>query len=350
MKSVTHVITTIELGGAEKQLLILAEQQVLLGYDVSIVFLKGKPELSDAFNQVGVKEIISLEGNSVFRQLFYLRGVTRDAQNVHAHLPRAELLVALSLWSKSRLIVSRHNAEQFFPGAPRFISSLLSRYVVSRAESVIAISSAVSKFLYETSEVSGKDKVQTIHYGKSPDFSEVVDYSFPTKVIGTVARLTEQKDYVTLLNAFALLLQIDPEYRLQIIGAGHLDSALKDFASKLGINENVEWLGKVNEPAKYISTWDLFILTSLYEGFGLVLLESMALGTPIVASNNSAIPEVLGVDYLGLARTCDPEDFLEKMKVLLRVEGRSLAVKQMKENIVRFNPAVMAREVCELYA
>jgi hypothetical protein len=46
MKSVTHVITTIELGGAEKQLLILAEQQILLGFQVSVIFLKGKPELS----------------------------------------------------------------------------------------------------------------------------------------------------------------------------------------------------------------------------------------------------------------------------------------------------------------
>jgi glycosyltransferase involved in cell wall biosynthesis len=350
MKSVTHVITTIELGGAEKQLLILVEQQICLGYEVTVVFLKGNPELSDKFRDVGVKELISLQGIPAIKQLFHLRKLLRGAINVHAHLPRAELLAALSVDTNSRLIVSRHNAEPFFPGAPRFLSSLLSRFVVSKTRNVVAISKAVSEFLLERSEVSDSKKIRVIYYGRSATPPQIGSREFPTKIIGTVARLTEQKDYATLLEAFALLLRYKPDYRLQIIGVGHLEQKLKNLASNLGIAKNVEWLGKVSDPGKHISHWDLFILTSLYEGFGLVLLESMASGVPVVASKNSAIPEVLGSDYVGLARTSDPEDFLKKIFSLLEVETRIRAIDQLEKSILRFDPEVMSGKVCELYA
>jgi glycosyltransferase involved in cell wall biosynthesis len=350
MKSVTHVITTIELGGAEKQLLILVEQQIRLGYEVKIVFLKGNPELSEKFHDAGVVELISLRGPSAFKQVFLLRKLLQGSINVHAHLPRAELLAALCIDPNSRLTVTRHNAESFFPGAPKLLSVLLSRFVVSKSHAVIAISKAVADFLLTNSEVADNKKIQVIYYGKSEAASQTGKRVFPSEVIGTVARLTEQKDYATLLKAFSLFLQHKPEYRFQIIGVGHLEKKLKDLASDLGIEKNVEWLGKVSDPGEYISNWDLFVLTSLYEGFGLVLLESMASGVPVVASDNSAIPEVLGGDYVGLARTSDPGDFLKKMLSLLEQETRSKAIEQLGRNILRFDPEVMSVKVCELYA
>jgi glycosyltransferase involved in cell wall biosynthesis len=271
-------------------------------------------------------------------------------KNVHAHLPRAELLVALSLNSKTRMIVSRHNAEQFFPRAPKFLSTALSQFVVSKSVRVIAISSAVSKFLIESQEVKEEEKIEIIYYGSATASPKFIKSDVPSRILGTVARLTEQKDYGTLLRAFGLFLEVNPGYRLQIIGVGHLEAKLKMLAVQIGVSENVDWLGKVSEPNNYIATWDLFILTSLYEGFGLVLLESMALEIPIVASENSAITEVLGSDYLGLARTSDPEDFFEKMLILTKEEGRSGSLKQLRHNSIRFQAESMASSVCELYA
>lgn len=350
MKSVTHVITTIELGGAEKQLLILVEQQILLGFQVSVIFLKGTPELSESFERLGVKYVISLQGISVVKQLITLRKLLRGVDNVHAHLPRSELLASLSVSADSRLVVSRHNAEQFFPGTPRIFSSFLSRFVVSKAQYVIAISKAVSSFLISNSEIGDSPKIRVIYYGRSGALPAIVNSKTPTKVIGTVARLTEQKDYGTLLRAFSLLLQLESDYRLQIIGVGHLENELKSLSGELGISDSVEWLGKVPNPENFISGWDLFVLTSLYEGFGLVLLESMALGVPIVASENSAIPEVLGSDYLGLAQTSNPEDFLRKILSLTQEENRNLAIQQLQKNILRFDSRTMAEKVCQLYA
>jgi glycosyltransferase involved in cell wall biosynthesis len=351
MKSVTHVITTIELGGAEKQLLILAKQQIQMGLNVSIIYLKGEPDLADQFKKMGVQNLISLEGFSFAQQFFKLKPLLGQEMNVHAHLPRAELLVALSANSDSRVIVSRHNAEQFFPGAPKFVSRLLSNFVVSRSFTVIAISAAVLDFLTKKGEVKADEKIRVIYYGSSTDSRSSVEYQWSQpKTLGTVARLTEQKDYGTLLRAFSLFLRDNPGYTLQVIGVGHLEVTLKNLAIELGISNHVQWLGKVPEPSQYIATWDLFILTSLYEGFGLVLLESMALEVPIVASGNSAINEVLGTDYVGLARTSDPEDFARRMHTLINVDNRLRAQQQMKKSFVRFQPELMAKNVCGLYA
>jgi glycosyltransferase involved in cell wall biosynthesis len=350
MKSVTHVITTIELGGAEKQLLILAKQQIQMGLRVSIIYLKGNPDLAVQFQKMGAHKLVSLEGLSFARQFFRLKNLLRQEVNVHAHLPRAELVVALSANSNSRVIVSRHNAEQFFPGAPKWVSRMLSNFVVSRSSSVIAISTAVLDFLTKEGEVKAVEKIRVIYYGSSTPSQSSVESRGPTKTFGTVARLTEQKDYGTLLRAFRLFLIDNPGYILQVIGVGHLEVTLKNLAIELGISNHVQWLGKVPQPSKYIATWDLFILTSLYEGFGLVLLESMALEVPIVASGNSAITEVLGTDYVGLARTSDPEDFARRMQTLIDVNNRLRAQQQMKKSFVRFHPGLMAKNVCELYA
>lgn len=80
MKSVTHVITTIERGGAENQLLTLVEQQVKMGLVVSIVFLKGKPELEEAFKKIQVKEIYSLNGRTLIGQIHQLRKLLHGKQ------------------------------------------------------------------------------------------------------------------------------------------------------------------------------------------------------------------------------------------------------------------------------
>jgi glycosyltransferase involved in cell wall biosynthesis len=349
MKSVTHVITTIERGGAENQLLTLVEQQVKMGLVVSIVFLKGKPELEEAFKKIQVKEIYSLNGKTLIGQIHQLRKLLHGETNVHAHLPRAELLTRLAIPNKSNFIVSRHNAEQFFPGSPRFLSSVLSKFVVSRSRFVIAISHAVEDFLISNREVLGHKKVLVIYYGRANINRNQQSVGSNSKLIGTVARLTEQKDYPTLLKSFQIFHSENPNYRLQIVGVGHLEDHLKQLCAELGIAPFVDWIGKVSDPAEYLKNWDIFVLTSLYEGFGLVLLEAMSLKVPIVASNNSAIPEVLGSDYIGLAQTSSPEDFSRKYSLLLNKLNREAAQDQLEKSLFRFDPEIMAKEVSKLY-
>ena len=73
MKKVIHVITTVSRGGAENQLLILAREQISNGWQVSVIYLKDKPELIEEFRIIGVEVIIDCASKSVIRQIFWLK-------------------------------------------------------------------------------------------------------------------------------------------------------------------------------------------------------------------------------------------------------------------------------------
>ncbi len=81
---------------------------------------------------------------------------------------------------------------------------------------------------------------------------------------------------------------------LLIVGEGNLRINLELLVSKLGIEENVIFLGRRNDIPFLYKCFDLFVLSSVYEGLGLVLLEAMASNTPVIATNVGAIPEILG--------------------------------------------------------
>ena len=144
---VIHVITTIDLGGAEKQLLTLATCQKEMGLDVEVIYLKGTPALLHDFLAAGIRVNSEFSSINLYRQVRKLRTMRPSKNQVfHAHLPRAELLCSLSLRTGS-FVVTRHNTEQFFPKAPKFISMLLSRFVLRKAFCSISISKAVADFL-----------------------------------------------------------------------------------------------------------------------------------------------------------------------------------------------------------
>src|SRR5690625_3087537 len=116
------------------------------------------------------------------------------------------------------------------------------------------------------------------------------------RVIISVGRLVEQKDFRTLLNAFSRVSQIINS-RLIILGKGPQECELTELSKDLGIEEKVSFLGFKNNPYKYMSKADVFILSSQWEGFGHVIVEAMATGTPVISTNcNSGPAEIIQKD------------------------------------------------------
>jgi len=354
MKQVTHVITTIERGGAEKQLLTLARLQKNTGREVTVIPLKGTLDLLQEFEESGVNVNTDLMGRGFFFQIRILRQFFKNNVSIiHAHLPRAELIASIAK-SNQALVISRHNAEPFFPGAPRWFSRTLSRFVTSRSRKGIAISDAVLNYLIQEREISRKFSLSTIYYGYEPSFSQEsarVDFGFSSgPVLGTIGRLVPQKDYDTLLHAFKLTLADFSTANLIILGDGYLLPRLQELAKNLGILDRVHFLGKKPNVLQYLDSLDLFVLASKYEGFGLVLLEAMSCNVPIVASNNSAIPEVLGINHPGLAQTGNPEDFHNKFVSLLGFEGRREALRAQRLSLDLFSPEKMLESMEKFYS
>ncbi len=358
-KKIIHLITTIEFGGAEKQLLILARNQIKQGLKVEIFYLKGKPELKIKFEEVGVKVNSLLVDQPFIFQVTKFRKFMRNNESpVHTHLPQAELIASLAC-KKKKYIISRHNFEPFWPNKPKLVSVLLSRFVTSRAAGGIAISNAIKNYLLEAKEISKEFQVSVVYYGFEHELDNLSDSNkLSNKILnstenfklGTIGRLVPGKNYPTMLKTVAKIVDVYPTVKFCIVGGGHSDQALIKMSKDLKIENNVIWLGRTEHIREFLSKIDLFIFASKGEGFGLVLLEAMLANKPILAAKNSAIPEVLGVNYKGLFSTYDYKLLSDKIIGLMNDKVKSdLLVSEYKDQIKLFDPVIMADNVSKVY-
>ena len=360
-KKVTHLITTIERGGAEKQLLTLTSEQVQSGIKVEVIFLKGKPELKKEFEESGVEVNQLLVGKNFLKQISLLsKYLRKNPSPIHAHLPKSELLAAIVVTNKY-FIFTRHNSEPFWPGGPRIISNLLSKFVCKRASQGIAISNAVKSYLIKRGEIPTGYIIDVVYYGFQKvgsnnsaglnSITNLINGQSSNFKIGTIGRLVPQKDYPTLLIAFSNVLEKLPETELYVVGEGNLQKELMELCKSLGVSSKMHWLGKTEHINEFLSKIDLFILPSKYEGFGLVLLEAMVAKKPIIAANNSAIPEVLGKTYEGLFSTGDSKALAQQIKTAISDENFSKRlVNSYSSQLDFFDPSKMNRNIENVYS
>ena len=132
-------------------------------------------------------------------------------------------------------------------------------------------------------------------------------------VVANVGRLHHDKDQATLIRGFAKALPRLPVHcLLVIVGSGPLEQSLKSLSIELGIQDRVMFTGQVKDARRYFPAFDLFVLASDHEPFGMVLLEAMAAGLPIICSDSGGGAEV--VDGVGqLFVLGDSDDLAEKL-------------------------------------
>ena len=307
---IVHVITTIERGGAENAINSLAKVQVQNGYSVTVVPLKGRLDLKDSFQESGVDVDTAFVSKSLLAQIFLMRSKFRNADIFHAHLPRAEILLRLSK-AQSGFFVTRHNTEPFFPNSHNLISKFLSRFVLQKTLGVISISQAVRLFLIDKKEMSARTRNTVIYYGYVPRYEKVVRDALnqnrcASKIeIGTISRLSPQKNLNLLIDLAKHLKEMNLDFRIRVVGDGPDRSLLESRIISLNLSSRMELLGKLPNVFPFLESLDFFVLTSNYEGLGLVLLEAMDAGLPIIAPRNSAVPEVLSYEHPGLFMSGD---------------------------------------------
>jgi len=358
-----HVITTIMRGGAENQLLVLAKQQIKSGRKVHIVYLKGDAELAPEFIAAGViihyefaniSPLVQLVRIKKFLTLNHLVGCV-----IHAHLPRAQIIAFLGMNQSQKLICSRHDEDQFYPGARSKISKALFKCVDFRVKYWIAISEAVKEKMISYDEVPRNADIQVVHYGYSNQATNsargVVDelrlsYKINSNgfVIGCVARLVWQKNHETLLRAFALFQNNYPESKLLLVGDGPRRAHLESLANSILIENSVIFAGKVNTVKDHLSLMNVFVLPSTTEGFGLVLLEAMEAGIPLISSDASALAEVIGNAGL-LFQVGQHTDLADKLEIMLDPDVQSRYSKLGHLRLGQFNPEIMWTKISDIY-
>lgn len=139
-------------------------------------------------------------------------------------------------------------------------------------------------------------------------------------IIANVGRLHPDKDQSTLICAFALFNKNVPQSQLLILGSGRLENQLKQLSIELGVSDQVSFLGQVDNAVNYYAAFDLFVLTSDKEPFGLVLLEAMVAKVPVLASNCGGAKEVVS-DVGGLFEFGDSQALNEAMTSVFNVDN-----------------------------
>lgn len=177
----------------------------------------------------------------------------------------------------------------------------------SIANKVIALSRGVKNDLVNNFYVR-EDKIEVIYnpieIGNIKHLSnEKIDDFYKTKnekIIIAVGRLVEQKDFKTLIKAFSIVTK-EIKSRLLILGKGPLESELKKLCESLGIKDKVIFAGFKKNPYKYMKLSDVFVLSSKWEGFGHVIVEAMAVGTPVISTNCKSGPsEIIKDNQYGI--------------------------------------------------
>lgn len=307
------VIDQIKTGGAER---ILLDYFVFLknqGYHPTIFALSGTPSQSEWTKDIEV--IYGSESSSdnllakTYEQISLLNKLTRlinrlKPEVIFSFLEKSNLLTVLTP-GPTRKIVTVHNLlsiqYQKIKSQPvRKVLYWMLQKAYNGKSTVITVSEQVKKDLSDNFGIN-PGKIHVINNRVDKDEiipksrQHITNFSFreDTKYILNVGRFSAQKAQWRLIKAFAYL-QKDQKEKIELLflGEGEEQHSLEQLARDLGISDTVHFLPFDPNPYKYMAKSDLFVLSSNYEGFPIVIAETAALGIPFVGSSSSIPKEI----------------------------------------------------------
>ena len=339
-------------GGAEKVAVNLANQYAENGIDVSLlVFINSGPYKDQLSRKV---KLIDLDVARARYGIFKLGKVLAKESPSHiiSVIRDVSILVGLVLPKSLNCIVAYREANTMhsvrrLPAIKRLIFKLLMKASYRKANLIIANSEDTKEDLIKNGIVSHA-KVKVIRNPVIPSdinlrASEVVDNEWlgnGYKVLLNIGRLHPQKNQALLIEAFSKVLERHLSAKLLILGEGSEMQALLNQIDSLGLQGSIRILPFQKNPFPYYRASDLFVLTSDWEGFGNILVEALACGTPVVSTDCPGGPRsILGNGKFGTLVPSGHADSLAKAiieqlnqpnrwdRVMLEARGHEYTVK-----------------------
>lgn len=326
-------------GGAERVMLSLARGFVDRGYSVDMVL---STPAGQYFDQVDRRvRIVHLGAKRVLSSLpglikYIRRNKPHAILATQAHANVVALIARSLSGVPTRIIVRDSNSVAGAAGhvsntISARIANALARHLYVKADGVVAVCQDMKDEIRQRTTVP-LDKITVIYNPVDMDtISRKVRepsgncwLDAPTrKVILSVGRLEEQKDFASLIRAVSIVRQ-KVDVCLVILGDGRLRRGLIELAESLGLQDFVDLPGFVDNPYSFIARADVFVLSSLFEGLPNVLLEALAVGTPIVATDCRTGPrEILRDGKDGrLVPIKNPSALADAIVATLGSEGR----------------------------
>lgn len=320
-------------GGVERMMMNLAEGLVELGCNVDLVLVKARhAQLDDIPNSIN---IVKLSSNHTFSSISALSGylkknrpnallAAKNRANQVAVLARR--LSGLNIRIGLRMGTTTTVALQGKSSLKQWSWYLPMRWLYPKADEIIAVSKGVAEDLVRITGLNSQRITVIANPVITPRVKRLAkteaDHRWLQKkdlpVILGVGRLTRQKDFPTLIKAFARL-HVQRRCRLIILGEGKDKQMLINLAEELNVADDLDFPGFVDNPYAYMNGADLFVLSSIWEGSPNVLTEAMGLGVPVVSTDCPSGPrEILQEGHVSpLVKMGDAEAMAEAMQSVL---------------------------------
>lgn len=312
MKKIVHIAQSA--GGVLEYLYMLLNNFNSDEYEHTLIVSQDYEEKKDIFEPITkeiyivpmVRDIKPKEDSKAIGKIKkIIKKVKPDIVYLHSSKAGALGRIALLFNSKTKVLYNAHgwyfNAE--ISNKKRKVFALIEKMLAIKTDKIVNI----SKSEYESAlkyKIAPEKKMCIIENGI--DFSKFKDnekYRKNTReelkikddeiVIGVVGRLSEQKDPITMIKAFNELYKENKNVKLMYVGAGELEDEVKRFAKDNNILDRIIITGWVSDVERFIPAFDIAVLPSKWEGFGLVLIEYMACDKPIVATNVGGIGNII---------------------------------------------------------
>jgi glycosyltransferase involved in cell wall biosynthesis len=356
-RRVLHVMRMSGVGGSENHLRVLLPELRELGWEPDVLIPSPSPPaisgLTESFSQSCRRVTVApmradISPSLPVRIARLLR--SGEYQIVHSHLVHADWYVAVASVAAPgvALVSTKHNDDRFRRTYP---FRVIERVMSNRCAATITISEALRDFTLRYSPP--RTPLATVLYGlEAPPGAPERGSESDSPTLLAVARLVRQKGLDILIHAMRPIKESVPDARLLLAGDGPERRALERLARKLGVADSVSFLGHREDVEHLMRRAWILAHPSRWEGFGLVLLEAMKQGLPIVAARVSAVPEIVIPEATGLL--VPPEDPRALAEAAIRALGderfrRDAGMRGFERLVEHFSAERMARETAAIY-
>lgn len=306
--SIMHLIPKIRdrdgIYGAEKVLLTVSNKVDKSRFRTIVVSLSDVnpklPVLLCEAQKKGIStDIIYMKGRFDLRAIFKVRRLL-DKYSIdilHCHTYKADIIGLLaSRFKKVHIVTTLHGWTA--SNTKIKIYELLEVFATSFFDKIIVVAECIKGKLFKRRGVdkkvtvipNGVDANKPLKEVNIEKIKEELNIKPQSQIIGSIGRLSREKGYRYLLDAIVQIKDRFPNIVFVLIGDGPDEENLKDYTKKLEISNRVIFLGYQNYIDKFLAMMEIFILPSLRESFGLVILEAMVAGKPVVATSVGGIP------------------------------------------------------------
>ena len=369
---ILHVITHLPIGGAQDNTLYTIELLDKEKYDISLCCnLNGElVERAKNIQSVNIFDIPFLcrEVNPykdirafiILYKLFKKENYTI----IHTHSSKAGLLARLAaMLNKTPIVIHTIHGFAFNDFMNVFKKSFfinVEKLLAKWTNVLITVSNLNKKKIIDLN-IAKETKLKNIYSGidlklftnkNNIEFRKELNLKSNHILLGSVGRLSFQKDPITMINAFDIVAKRFPNAHLVLVGEGELRSIIVDRIDQLHLNDRVHLTGNKNNPWKIYHSLDLFIMSSIYEGLGRSITEALSCGVPVVCTSVEGVPEIVRDNKTGIL--VPPKDVIALadgvIKSLNNMEAsKKMARKGRKFVNDNFDVNKMVRDIDALY-